>query len=484
MKNKEEVGEIHLEEEQHVLPEHALQLISFTNNGLVSLYNTNTTKNIDTFDLKRFIEFEEVIVTENPIQEPIKEPIKEIPAEELPVEIPKETPEKNLEYYKNFIKTPITIEKGDSAWKIQKSLTPTRNIAIMLELVKEVNGNKTLHPIYPGEERIFLSEPDITKPTVETLKDEELKAEEPIIEEHKVEVTPEEPVIGIINKEVKLSNDTVFKYSKSEETNTLYAYNDISKSFYSITSENGKLKANVLFTNSSIQGLIDFKIIEGDIYYLFNNGNSVNKVTLSNPYSLKTINLEGITDCWTVKDNVLYYSFNDNLSKIDLTNDEKTNILIGDKTLDMFFVNDTLFVLNTFGSKENNSILLKIDTADLNVDKILELNNSDNFILSVENKSVAYLGQIEKTTELNKNITKNKVVASVDLNLMELKQSFKNIDFNKTVSGTTGYIYVLNDSNVNIHNTKGNIEKSFSVEGNNIMPLKVAGENKLLLKLN
>ncbi|PLS18854.1 hypothetical protein CVD28_00185 [Bacillus sp. M6-12] len=90
---------------------------------------------------------------------------EQVKKEQVVVAIPKQE-----DLFEGFVRVPHKIVAGESAWKIQNSLTPNQNIGTMLQLVSKANGNMALHPIYTGQTIYFLKEQDksVVQATTET----------------------------------------------------------------------------------------------------------------------------------------------------------------------------------------------------------------------------------------------------------------------------------------------------------------------------
>lgn len=70
---------------------------------------------------------------------------------------PEKIRERTLKEIEKYEKVEIVIKQGDTAWKIQKRLTPNEAIDKMLYYAEVLNGKKMGY-IKPGETLIFLKE--------------------------------------------------------------------------------------------------------------------------------------------------------------------------------------------------------------------------------------------------------------------------------------------------------------------------------------
>jgi hypothetical protein len=415
-------------------------LFAFADNGVVKLYRTKDGALLDTFDLKTLSTGKKVIAkTPTP---PVKAPVRSVPEQKT---------------FKDFIQVPITIKKGDTVWDIQESLTPEQNINTMLSYLKEINKGQKLHPVYPGEKRIFLKEKDNAHSETE-------------------EATSPAPVTETTNQTVQnMNGETMYLYSKSEDFKTLYAYNDAEKSFYRVSVKDKKIEAKPLITIETLQGVKDFKVIKDTLYVVWNNGLNLKEIPLSNPQQMKDFSLKGNVDIWAIHNGYFFYTYKDKLGKLNLKDNTQTDILLGDKSLDYVFTKDKLYILNKFGSKLDNSILIKVNPSDLKVDDLVELKTNENAILSEEKDTETILvGQMTKLTDLNRNVKKTPVILPIHASNLQKERFVKNIPFDKNALELDGYVYVLKDGKVLIYSSvSGNLIKEIRVEdATKFMPLK------------
>lgn len=449
----------------------ATHIFSYSPNGIVSLYDIDSSKQLDTFDLKS-IQIVKKEINQKVINDQLNEDIskKEVKATKKNVKKVIKHISKN-DSYKGFVKVPIVIQKNDVAWKIQKALTPNRNTVEMMKLVREVNDQK-MHPIYKGEVRLFLKEFEDVENTEEVLLDEEEQTINDSIDNETNLITKPITKVDANEKMVELSKDTSFIYYKSCELNTLYAYNDESKTFYSVSFKDDKLEVNNILTDFEINGVNNFQIVNNVIYYLMENNKDIKTITLSN-LSYSTITLKGKVSSWTVKDNIIYYTYDNMIGKIDTNTNEQLNALLGDMSEEIFFSNDNLYVLNVFGSGNNDSILIQLSSKNLTVESIVRLGSDTNVILSSSVSNKVYIAQTDKTIQLSKVITEEPKILPIDLETMEKEKAIKDVSINSTSIENNGYFYVLENKKLSIYSTVGNTVKMIDVDGIDFMTFKV-----------
>lgn len=445
----------------------ASDIISFSNNGVVTLYDTVEGKETDTFDLKTLSETKEIQVDETvevPEPTPTPEPTQTPESKPEPTPSPEEsTP---TETYKDFEKVEIVIKKGDFAWKIQKELTPSRDVGEMVALVSEANGGKPMHPIYPGEKLFFLKEKDGGSVSPEK------KVETPVVTQVVEPTKVVEPVKTVVTKTVTIDKAT-YLFHKDEGERALYAYSDFDDEIYKITEVDNKLSVETVLQNKDIASTNEFMVTDGKAFFATKGEPKAQIIDLKNPANLKEIELDGQVSHWVEQDSILYYTFRDQVGKYDLTTNKNEHVLVGDESLDLVIHQDKVYVLNSFGEKTENSLLMQINPSDLNVDNILELKSNTSAILSKGQEEVLLVGATEKSKDLNGKEVETNKVSAVKLNTLALENSKWTIPFSKEAVTNDSYLYILKDKKVNIYPMNSvEPEKSIEVKGNDfvIMP--------------
>lgn len=420
----------------------ATKLFAFTDNGLVTLYKSKNGKEMDSFDLKSLSTGKEIVIEKNPV-------------------VVENKPEKVItEEFEGYIRVPHKVISGENSWKIQGALTPKRDTASMLKMVAKANGKTKLHPIFPGQTLYYLKEKDGSSP------------EEVVKEVETGEAIPKQVVKKTVKK---VDENAVYLYSESEDYKKLYAYNEIEKTFYVVSVDGDKVNGEIIATVPDLKGVKDFKVVENKLYVVFEDGTKVREINLSDNKHVKEYKLQGIADLFAVRSGFVYYTFADKLGKLDLANGEENTVLLGDKSTDYVFTKDNLYILNQFGSKLDNSTILKINPSDLKVDDLVELKSNENAILSEEMDSEKILvGQIIKITDLNKKVKKENVVLPIKLNNLQKDLFVKNVPFDKDAFEVDGFIYEVKDGTASIYSaTNGERTKEIDVEkATKVMPLK------------
>lgn len=439
------------------------KVFAYKENGEVFLYDSTNGKELGLFDLKTLNTGKEVLVESKPKSTPTPKPK------------PKPSPDKATvkkvevkEEFEGFLRVPHIVVNGENSWEIQEALTPKRDTATMLKMVAKANGKTKLHPIFPGQTLYYLKEKDGSSPDEVVKKVETGEKFEKEVEEEVVEKTMK-----------RVDEYTVYIYAKSDDLTTLYAYNDIEQTFYSVTQENGVIKGEVLFELPGIEGVDEFKIVDGKAYVLYSGKTKMIEVRVDNPSIIKEQTLQGEVDLFTVRDGIVYYTFADQLGKLNMSDGEHEQLLLGDKSTDYVFTTEHLFVLNTFGSKLDNSVLMKINPFEMNVEDLVELKSNKTAILSEQAESENVLvGQIVKIKELDKAVREEHAVLPVNSKNLKKELFVKNVPFNEDAFEVNGFIYELTDGVTTIYSAK-NGQKAIEIdmrEATSVMAVKELGE--------
>lgn len=436
MKDSGETPNLNDQIKKPVIAAHAL---SYTNNGIVSLYDVKDGKFLGEFDLKTLSEKKEIEVVEVPTPTPKPKPAP--------------TPAPSVETYKDFIKVPILIKKGENAWSIQSSLTPKRNTGTMLKLVMEANNRSKLHLIYPGEKIFFLKEKDGS----------EIAVQKPEPTVPAVEEKPKE----VAKKTVKeISKDAHYLFFSDIEGRTLYAYSDFDKEVYQITQSEGKLEVKEILQNDQFVTADDMLIAKDRLLLTEKGTNKLQIVDIKDAKNVQTVELEGDPTHLAVQGEALFYTFGNRLGKFNLTNGEKTSVLLGDESFELISLEDKLFVLNAFGKQTTNSLLMKVNPSDLNVDNLVELKTDESAILSKGETDELYVGRVTKDIDLSGNVTKENKISPINLKTLSMEKSDWSMPFTKESLGYESHLYMLQDGKLNIY-AVNNVEpeKSIVVKG-------------------
>lgn len=387
-------------------------MASYTENGVVTLYDVENEAELDAFDLKTLATGKEVV---------LEEKVKEKPKEEPKVDV-----------FKDFEVVPIVIKKSDNTWNLQTSLTPDRNIFHMLPLLSELNEGKPLHPIYPNETRLFLKE-----------KGDAVPKEEPKTD-------------TVVKKTVKkVDKNAVYIYFKDVNDNSLYAYNDIEKAVYKLSVVEGKWKAEILMSHDDFKQAEWLYVEDGRVWLADKDLTHIQVAELDGK-DVKTIETKGEMSKWAVEKDTVFYTYDNRMMAYQLSGNKETDIVVGDETVDFVKVKDKFYVLNSFGKKSDNSILLQVNPSDMRVDSLMELKSDQTAILSHSESDMLYVGKIEKTKSLNGEVIEEPKVLSINLKTLSSDPMNWELVFAPTMMGWSQYLYSVEDDKVKIYRAGDN----------------------------
>ncbi|MFF2531452.1 hypothetical protein ACFVS2_21330 [Brevibacillus sp. NPDC058079] len=407
-------------------PKIAAHALSYTTNGVVSLYDLKDGKFMGDFDLKTLSK-----KTEEVVEVSIPKPTT-LPA-------PKPNPSPSIETYKDFIKVPISIKKGQNAWRIQSSLTPNRNTSTMLKLVMEVNNRSSLHPIYPGEKITFLKEKDPNQ----LVEKKQVEPNNPVVEE-KSNV--------VVKKTVKVINSNPkYLYFNDIEGKALYAYSDFDKEVYTITEAQGKIEVKEILQNAQFVLADDMLVTKDRLLFTEKGTNKLQIVDIKDAKKVEMVELEGDPTHLSVQGDSLFYTFGKRLGKLSLSNGERTSVLLGDESLNLISLEDKLYILNGYGKQTTNSLLMKVNPSDLNVDDLLELKTDESAILSKGETDELYVGRVTKEKDLTGKVMKENRITPINLKTLTMEKSEWSMPFVRDSLGYESYLYMLQDGKLNVY---------------------------------
>ncbi|MBP1308665.1 hypothetical protein JOD82_001685 [Paenibacillus sp. 1182] len=409
----------------------ASHVLSYTQDGVVSLYALKQKKIVEEFDLKT--------LSKKTADKEINDQQPKMPPASQTIQKQVKPLIQSGETFKDFVKVPISVEKGGNAWEIQSKLTPHRNIAAMLRLVMEVNHRMNLHPIYPGEKIIFLKEH----------KGEEIVKSKPV---EKLESEVDQRSQQAVKKTTIAKNEkSKFLYYGSVEDKTLYAYSNSDKAIYRMKESAGKLQV-INISKSEHYVTADGLLVTNKQVLLFEKGtHKLQMIDHNDLNKMETLELEGQPSHYVVYGDSLYYTFGDKLGKLNLVNKEKKSVLLGDDSKGLVVVDYKLYILNAFGTRMTNSVLMKVDPSDLHVDQLLELKTDESAILSKGETDELYVGRITKEKDLRGNVLKKNEITAINVKTLTMGKSTWFIPFGKESAGYDSHLYMLQNGKLNVY---------------------------------
>jgi hypothetical protein len=429
-----------------VLESVAKHLMSYKD-GVVSLYNVEQSKLVDSFDLNSMSKVKNV--------NQVTGAIPSVKATPTPEPVPTIT---KPETYQKYLKVPVTVKKGDTSWAIQSFLTPSENIVDMLKLVSKFN--KSLHPIYPGDKMTFLKEADgaekspaVKKPMVDQVKSPAVKKDTPLPSK---------------------STNTVDKYIYfgSIEKSALYVYSNVDHAIYLVSGKNEKIEVSKIVQNESLSIADHLYVLDGKAFLTNQNSQSVTWLGIEEGLKIEVIDLEGIPTTLTTKGNDLFYTYSNRLGKMDLQSKTKENVMMGDESKDITITNNTLYVLNAFGSKSNYSMLIQVNPDDLKVSNMLNLETKESAILSKGDKDELSVGRVMTSKSNTGDVVKTTSASLITQKGLKMSIEKWNIPFPKESFGYQSHLYVLDSGHVKIFEINNEIPlKDIEIKGDHFAVL-------------
>lgn len=430
--------------------------ISYQEDGILRSYEVKTGKEKETFDLKT-------------LSMPRKEE-KEI-TKIVEKKVPKKTVVKKssptvVETFRDFDMVRVTINKGDNAWNIQSKLTPERNPVTMLNHVKDANEYYNMHPIYPGQQYIFLKEK--TTPVVEEIVEEIVVVEEEIIKEE------------VKTVETVLTTEETYDYYQNDTESVLYAHSDFDKSIYQIKlDKKGKFAVSKAYSHKEMKGIIAFVATQKNVYFQHAKSNIITHLTTS---KREEVQLYGEVELAVDLKGQYVYSFGDFIGVLDAKTGEQKQALLGDKTSDLLTLGDKVFALNIFGSGKENSVVFKINPTDLYVDKLVETQSDEVSLVSHGDDKELMFSRVKKMKDLEGNKIEEEQIAFINAESMRTNKDEWKHPFIAKAFSYNGYLYVEENpeaKHVSIYpHHKSEVVKELTYDGDAIMFYTEKGENE------
>lgn len=272
--------------------------------------------------------------------------------------------------------------------------------------------------------------------------------------------------------DLRSGRDSKYGYSRSNDLTKLYAYGSLENVFYEISQENKKLtlKSFVDLKDKKLK-FSDFKIEEDNVVTLTSDRKSFNRISKIDK-SIVPIALTDAVEQWTLLKNQIIYTSGDKIVSIDLKNNSKKQIDIGDTNTGLFCTNGEILAFNKFGSGKNTSIVLKINPSDLYVKNMFKFESSNVMGLpsDSDDSSIYFVDELKDNGEVSQilsNINLDKFTKDkVSINSQKKPQDFKYNAINSI--GSKGYIYSLVDNKLEILDMRSQMV-SYKIElGNSV----------------
>lgn len=294
-----------------------------------------------------------------------------------------ETKPKEREVFRieEYLEIERVIEKGDNTWTIQKEFTPERNTHIMLSYLEERNGGRFLHPVYPGETRIFLIEIEdadkygLNKDNIEVFgEDRDLllsKEEEAKLEElDKYEALNQNQIEG--------------GYLFARNNQTLVASNPKDGSLFYLEEKDGKI--NVDLSEHRVKDTDFIEVFDGNIYLTSNKTNKMSLISSKTDKLISERTFNKKVENIKISETSIIYSNDEYIYIIDKENGTEKEVFTGGVVIDLAVVNDKAIAINNYGNDAGKSVLLEIDASSGDIGNIQEVASRNVFLVSNNDK--------------------------------------------------------------------------------------------------
>lgn len=328
------------------------------------------------------------------------------------------------------------IKKGDTIWDIQKVYTPELNdqqiVALLFRLAKENNGEK-LHPVYPGDKRIFLRPINFVDKDANT---EMVEIEEKYMVKEEREI-PRENFEIIYNKN-KINNGK------------LYAYLTNDKHLIEITIKKGKFETNSVLKNLPFKNVQQLHTYKDEIVILHDDSKKISTINVLENRMVNSIDVPIAVTWVEIKDNYIAYAFNTKIYVYNtLTGETKENDL-GEAIQQPKIFNNSIYLYTNFANEVNNSVYMQLDLKELTITSIEELKAKHNYVMSVDEDII--VSQHSEEEGKNNTIKNQFYIATLAGKKVRLLTRDSNVDkIYKNSVLTNQQIFIMEDGKLNVY---------------------------------
>jgi hypothetical protein len=339
----------------------------------------------------------------------------------------------------------VIVLSGDTAWGIQKRLTPNANIATLLEQDQQLNPNQSLSIIRAGTALYF----------VENTKGIPVAS--------KLTKTP------IVSKPpIKKKAPSQFLYQETMKygSTTLYALNTHQHVLDKITVQNGKLTVSVvrqLDTSIPVYGL---QMTRTDAYLLESKG--IEQLSIINGVK-KFVSLNKMPTVWTANASNIYFGEGSYLVKESINTHRQIRIQTGATIESLTDIDGSLYLVNRFGTGLGHHLLLRIEDNSMKVENLKVLYSSHISVYQNINPHPTNLYVLENSSMQG---TQQVIVRIRDEDLSTLSiRDEKSLPKKGIVSGN--YLYMTSLTHFHVVDWKANQDVlSWKVgRGNTVIPM-------------
>lgn len=250
-----------------------------------------------------------------------------------------------------------------------------------------------------------------------------------------------------------------FKFSRSKNLDSVYAYNQKNHTFFEITVNGKQLKKTEIV--SVTDALVEFDSFQSDgknIVFLSPDKKELTHIKDKSSYK-KYASTEEISD-FLVDKGQLVFATNNFIHSVDLKDEKEKKIEIGDNTTGLFAVKNEIIAYNKFGNGKEDSIVLRLRTDDLYVKEMhkFESNRVEPLVPDGDDETLIYSQKINEKTHPKQviQVLNNKDKFKKDVRPFQTPNNRKIVDYEKNNSvASKGYVYSKKGTRLEITDIRG-----------------------------
>ncbi|MFJ8531383.1 hypothetical protein [Bacillus sp. NPDC094106] len=272
------------------------------------------------------------------------------------------------------------------------------------------------------------------------------------------------------------SKGNEFKFSRSKNLDSVYAYNKNSHTFYEITVDGKKLKKKEIVSVSD--ALVEFDTFQSDgknVVLLSSDRKELTHIKDKSTYK-KYVSLEEVGE-FLVDKGQLVFSTSNFIHSADLKSEKETKIEIGDNTTGLFAVKNEIIAYNKFGTGKEDSIVLRLKPNDLYVKEMHKLgsNRVEPLVPDGDDETLIYSQKVNEKTHPKQliQVLNSKDGFRKDVRPFKTPDNRKVVDYDKNNSvASKGYVYSKKGSRLEITDIRGeNLAYTLDVSKEFAMPI-------------
>jgi len=258
----------------------------------------------------------------------------------------------------------------------------------------------------------------------------------------------------VVEEKAEQINSKPFIFFTDETGKALYAFHNVSKEVSKLTVSDDKWKVEQVATLDKARDSGWLFVDKERIWLADSKYNHIQVFSFSDLSTVQEWDTKGVMTKWHIKEDVIHYAYDNRMVAQQIGKKELKDVQLGDSTLDFVYLQDKFYMLNAFGEKSDNSLLLKVTAKDLVVEDLMELKSNETAILSHGESEKLFVGKVEKTMGLDGKITEEPKVISFELTSNYLREQDMNwkLPFSPNMKGYNSHLYVVdNESTLRIY---------------------------------